>query len=631
MSFKGRDGELIGSSWDELGIKIPPGQFSGETKTECPACQHTRRKNPHDKPLSVNLDKGIGNCKHCGQVFIINRLGYTAPSSSEKEYKKPDQRESYDLIDKNIEEWFKVARGISLSTLRKAKVTSGNTFMPQVNDTVNTIQFNYFDDNELINVKYRDLLKNFRLHGGAKVIFYNLNALKDPTKDYIIITEGEIDALSFIESDRNAVVSVPNGSPKQKGKDTKINMEYLNNHYDLFDDEWRKKNNLQPLKRIILATDNDEPGIALKNEFIRRFGAGRCYQVNFGDCKDANEFLIKYGSLSLSVLVDGAVPVPMVDVITVSDLENELNNLKKNGLHPGAQVGSETFQKMYSFEGARLTIVTGVSTHGKSEYLDDIATRLAVRYDWKFAVFSPENFPIELHVSKLVSKITGKEFNDVSGLELKEAYDFIKTHFIWIYPSDDNYTLDNILAISDSIISRYGTNALIIDPWTEIDKQGQEDTEGINKSLSLLSRYKRSRDVHVFLVAHPTKLPKDSNGKVIVPDLMNISGSANFYNKTDGGITVYRNFDNNTVDVYVNKVKFKHLGRLGMVSLVYNLKNGRYEDESTVNLNGWDDSNWLHTEKQQELFVPALDGDDISPNTGFYPSSPSKFGSDLPF
>lgn len=628
MQFKGKDGEIIGSSWAELGIQIPPGAV-GECKTECPACQHTRVKNPHDKPLSINLIKNIGNCKHCGQVFIINRYNYsTAPTT--KEYKRPEQRESYDLVDSNMIDWFAKARGISLSTLKKAKVTSGMSFMPQVNDSVNTIQFNYFDDNELVNVKYRDALKNFRLHGGAKVIFYNVNALKDSMLDYIIITEGEIDALSFIEADRNAVISVPNGSPKQKGKDTKINMEYLTNHYHLFDNDWRTKNGYKPLKKIILATDNDDPGIALKNEFVRRLGAGRCYQINFGDCKDANEFLVKYGAISLNVLVDKATPVPMVDVVTVEDMMEELKELKKNGLHPGAQVGSDSFKERYSFESARLTIITGVSTHGKSEFLDDIIARLAVHYDWKFAVFSPENFPIPLHIAKLVSKITGKDFNAVSGLELDEAYDFISKHFIWIYPSEDDYKLENILNISDSVISRYGTNALIIDPWTEIDKQGKDGTEDINDYLSMINRYKRSRDIHIFLVAHPTKLPKDTMGKVIVPDLMNITGSGHFYNKTDGGLTVYRNFDSNTVDVYINKVKFKHLGKLGMVRYVYNNKNGRYEDEVQVNEKGWDDSNWLHREKQQDMFEAQHEMPDMS-NIGKGFDMKPEYGSDLPF
>lgn len=629
MSFKGKDGELIGSSWAELGISIPSGTNSGEFKAECPSCQASRTKNPHDKPVSCNIDKGIGNCKHCGQVFIINRMGYaTAPP--DKEYKKPDQRDTYEMMDENTIKWFNDARGISISTLRKAKVTAGKSFMPQVGETVNTIQFNYFDGNELVNIKYRDALKNFRLHGGAKVIFYNLNALKDATKDYVIITEGEIDALSFIEADRSSVISVPNGSPKQKGKDTKINMDYLTDHYHLFDNDWRSKNNLQPLRKIILATDQDEPGIALKNEFIRRLGAGRCYQLNFGDVKDANEYLKKWGAVALNVLLDGATPVPMVDVVTVHDLANELSLLKKNGLHPGAQVGSQSFKDKYSFEGSRLTIVTGVSTHGKSEFLDDITARLAVWFDWKFAVFSPENFPIQLHVSKLVSKITGKAFNDVNGSELTEAYEFISKHFIWIYPHDDNYTLENILNISDSIISRFGTNALIIDPWTEIDKGGKDGTEDINNLLSMINRYKRAKDIHVFLVAHPTKLPKDQYNKVIVPDLMSISGSANFFNKTDGGLTVYRNFDSGVVDVYVNKVKFKHLGRLGVVSYTYNVNNGRYEDEADVNQSGWDDNNWLHREKQQELFEPNP-VPDILANAGKGFERPADLSSDLPF
>jgi twinkle protein len=113
-----------------------------------------------------------------------------------------------------------------------------------------------------------------------------------------------------------------------------------------------------------------------------------------------------------------------------------------------------------------------------------------------------------------------------------------------------------------------------------------------------MSRYKRNKNVHVFLVAHPTKMGKDKDGEVMIPSLMDISGSGHFYNKTDGGITIHRDFPNDTVRVFVNKVKFKHLGRIGDTVMLYNLKSGRYQDKVEVERDGWDDSNWLNREEQ---------------------------------
>jgi len=613
--YQSKDGTFVAATFDEMGIQIPYGK-TGQFKTYCPECKNsrTKQKNQRDTPLSVDLNEQIANCHNCGAKFVVDKGGYLE-SSNQKKYKKPEQQETYDKIDQKMASWFE-SRQIHSETLRKARVTSGTTWMPQVDKDVNAIFFNYFDRDQLVNIKYRDGAKNFKMFGGAKLIFYNINALYDTDGD-IIITEGEMDALSYMQCDRSNVISVPNGASKGS-----LKLEYLDNHYHLFDNQWRVEHKLQPLKRIILATDDDEAGRTLRSEFVRRLGATRCWFVDFGGHNDPNEVLIKEGAVALAQTIDGCTPAPISDVVTVSDLNANLEKLHRDGLKPGDQVGSDLFQSLYSFERPRMTIITGVSTHGKSEFLDDIIARLAVFKDWSFAVFSPENFPIEYHISKLVSKIIGKPFNECKPLELSQAYDFIGKHFYWIYPEDNNYKLDNILRITDMLISRYGVNGLIIDPWTEIDKGGRHTTDNINEFLTDLNMFKRERNCHIFLVAHPTKMPKEDNGDVRVPDLMDISGSANFFNKTDGGLTVYRNMRNNAVKVIINKVKFKHLGSLGWIDMDYNVKNGRYGDQNS----DWDDSNWLAEDVQMEVFNQPPTNSDIKVNNEFDAS-----GLDVPF
>lgn len=612
--YQSKDGTFVAATFDEMGIQVPYGK-SGQFKIKCPMCKDNRSKasNQADTPLSVDTNEQIANCHNCGAKFVVDKGGYLE-SSNQKQYKKPERQESYDKVSEKATEWF-ASRKITPATLRKAKVTDGIAWMPQRNAEVNAIQFNYFDRDLHENTKYRDGAKNFKLFKDAKLIFYNLNALYDTDGD-IIITEGEMDVLSYMECDRSNVISVPNGASKGS-----LKQEYLDNHYHLFDNKWRADHKLKPLKRIILAMDDDDPGRKLRSQFVRRLGAHRCWFVDFDGCNDPNELLMKNGVVALSATVDKATPAPLTDVVTVADMKSQLAELQKNGLQPGDQVGTKEFQRFYSFEKPRMTIITGVSTHGKSEFLDDIIARLAVNKDWSFAVFSPENFPIEYHISKLCSKIIGKEFNACTPGELEQAYGFIGKHFYWVYPEDNNYKLDNILRITDMLVSRYGINGLIIDPWTEIDKGGQHTTENINEFLTDLNQFKRDRNCHIFLVAHPTKMPKNEDGSTVVPDLMNISGSANFFNKTDGGITVYRNMNNNSVRIYINKVKFKHLGRLGYVEMDYNVLSGRYEDAN----DDWDDSNWLKAE-DQSLFEQPADNKDIGVNNEF-----DSKGLDVPF
>jgi len=577
--YTDKNGTFVAGSFDEMGIIIPYGK-TGSFKTFCPECKDNRQKqsNQNDTPLSVDMGEQIANCHNCGQV-----------------------------------DWFG-KRKISGETLSKLKITTGTDWMPGPGKEVNTIRFNYIENEVLVNVKYRDSAKGFRLHKGAKLIFYNINALMETDGD-IIITEGEIDTASYIEAGVSNVISVPNGASKGS-----LKLEYLDNHYNLFDNEWRSKRKLKPITRVILATDDDAAGRRLRAEFVRRLGVNRCYFVDFKGCNDPNELLMRDGKVALNNTIDKCTPAPITDVVLVSDLIGELAKLKKDGLMPGDQVGTDLFKTHYSFEKPRMTIITGVSTHGKSEFLDDIIARLAVFEGWKFAIFSPENFPIEYHISKLVSKIIGKDFNKCTDGEAELAYNFIQKHFFWIYPEDNNYKLDNLLRITDQLVSRYGVNGMIIDPWTEVDKGGQHTTENINEFLTDLNKFKRDRDCHIFLVAHPTKMGKNDDGSVMVPDLMDISGSANFFNKTDGGLTVYRDFVKNTVKIFINKVKFKHLGNLGFVEMDYNIASGRYEDINDT----WDDSNWLLEDEQMTL--QPIANDDITVNNEFDAS-----GLDVPF
>ena len=155
--------------------------------------------------------------------------------------------------------------------------------MPQTGKTENTIWFNYLMGDQLINVKYRDGRKNFKLYKGAEKVFYNINSIVG--YDTCIITEGEMDVLALHEAGIKNAISVPNGATL-----TNNNLDYLDNCIDYFEDK----------EKVILAVDQDEAGQMLQQELIRRLGAEVCFLVTFEDCKDANEYLLKYGKEKLA-------------------------------------------------------------------------------------------------------------------------------------------------------------------------------------------------------------------------------------------------------------------------------------------------------------------------------------------
>ncbi len=98
-------------------------------------------------------------------------------------------------------------------------------------------------------------------------------------------------------------------------------------------------------KKVILAVDADEAGQALRQEFIRRLGAEVCYLVDFDDCKDANDYLVKYGAEKLRHVIDNVRPVPLEGVSTLRDIEDELKDFVKNGSNQAFKLALITLTK----------------------------------------------------------------------------------------------------------------------------------------------------------------------------------------------------------------------------------------------------------------------------------------------
>ena len=532
-----------------------------EEKLLCPICSSDRSlKNQRKKVLSWNHSKNIGHCHHCLADFVMEKpVEYK--SYENRNYKKPAWKNKTELSDKVVK-WFE-GRKISQFVLKQFKISEGLEWIPQKEKEVNTIQFNYFRDDELINIKYRDAEKNFKLFGGAELILYNLDGIKD--KDEIIIVEGEMDVLAFAESGYFNCVSIPNGATNGSN-----NLQYIDNCIDY----------LENVEKIIIATDQDKPGINLRTELSSRLGIEKCWKVDLKDCKDANDYLIKYGKIALGDVVKNAEQFPIEGAFNVSDFENELDNLLEYGLRKGFTIEIPEIDNHISYEFGRVYTITGIPGHGKSEFLDFIIERLNLLHGLRTAYFSPENHPLQLHASKLIEKITGVRFNtkDLDMQTYESSKEYLKDNFYFIMPKD-GYEVDEILSRARALIFRKGIKILVLDPYNKFEHQrekSQSETEYISKFMDKLSLFAQKNNIIIFLVAHPTKMKKGADGLHEVPTLYDINGSANFYNKTDFGMTIYRNKSTGWTTVYIQKVKFKHLGEEGSVMFEWNKYNGRY-------------------------------------------------------
>lgn len=550
---------------------------NGENISTCPECD-ANRKHRGKKSFSWNNSKKTGYCQNCEAKFVEFK-----PFQEKKEFIVPSWKNKTDLSEKAVK-WFE-GRSVSQKTLLKMKIYSDVEFMPQTGNNRNVICFPYFIDTKLVNIKYRDAEKNFKLVKDAELVFYNINALKNNTS--IIITEGEIDCLSYIEVGIDNCISVPNGAGSR-------NIEYLDNYIDLFDS----------IEKIYLATDNDIKGIELREEFVRRFGSEKCYIVNYKDCKDANEYLGRYGGIMLSKTIQEAVEIPIEGIVNLTSMYDDIYAMFSEGLKPGKSIGFSEFDDKVTWELGMLAVFTGIPGHGKSEVVDFICTKLNIKHGWKIGYFSPENYPIKYHYSKIASKLTGKQFKAgyITQDEYEQSFEYIENNFFFIFPEDD-MSFENILIKAKYLVKKNGIKVLVIDPYNKLEhlrERGETETEYISRFLDKIKTFARVNNVLVILVAHPRKMEKDKQtGFYQKPNLYDINGSANFYNKCDYGISVYRTYSDNVVSVDIIKVKFRHLGDGGMIDLHYNYINGRYERVDCT-IDYWDNKSYLLPEDTKQ-------------------------------
>jgi twinkle protein len=520
------------------------------------------------------------------------------------QYKAPQSRQTPPLEEKLIK-WFK-GRQIGLKTLQEMRITEGPEFMPQKNAKANTVQFNYYLNGELVNTKFRTGDKCFKMISGCRLIPYNIDAIK--TTKECIITEGEMDALSFIECGRHDAISVPNGA--------NANLEYLD---DFIEEYFDNK------ETIYIASDTDTKGIVLREELLRRFGAERCRVITYGEgCKDANEHLIKFGKESLLQCIADAPEIKLEGIFELQDFEDSLDAIYERGLKQGVTLGHANLDKYLSFETKRLCIVTGIPGSGKSEFIDEMAERLNLRYGWKFAYFSPENSPLAYHAVKIIEKFTGKKFRagNLSLDDYRQVKDHINRNFYFISPKTD-FKLTTILERAKYLVRRKGIKALVIDPYNRLESEAsgdEKETDYISHVLDRMTIFAQVNDILIILMAHPAKQYKDKDGQYVAPTMYDINGSANFYNKADFGLCVHRDKATDTVQVNILKVKFRHLGESNKTATFkYNLNNGRY----TPYVDGfdvkWDNSNHLQNRaaimppSEPQPTIPFQDPRDILP------------------
>ena len=477
------------------------------------------------------------------------------------------------------------ARGISAETAVRYGAYTGrvshndngeNEVIPD--PAGNVVVFPFIDHGHVVAEKYRAPGKKFWQRKGGKRTFWNADVLDDPSLSSgaaaLVITEGEIDALTAIDCGFPFTVSVPDGAPAVQAGEDPSDLPPADPNAEKtgkFEFVWHNRERLKLIKRFILAVDNDPPGKRLEAELLRRLSPARCLFVTYPDgCKDLNDVRRIHGQEGVTKVLNGARAYPLRGLYRLTDYPDTRDP-------ETFSTGWPELDEYFRLFLGELVIVSGVPGMGKSTWVGNLCVNLASQYDWTIAIASFEIPTVPALRHKLRLAITGKPTTEWSHSEIQLADGWLNDHFVFIDDDpaggmDEDLTLEWLLERAEEAVIRDGVKVLVIDPWNEVEHarpRSENETEYHNRALRMIRRFAARFHVVAIIVAHPTK-EVGRDGAVRVPTLYDIAGSAAWANKPDHGIIIHvPNQETRESVIWIKKARFNWSGKKGDVTFAY--------------------------------------------------------------
>lgn len=428
----------------------------------------------------------------------------------------------------------------------------------------------YTEGGAVINHKYRQTSeKRHRMDSGAPLLLWNADCLKEQKVQSgqapLVITEGEWDALAAMTSGFQYAVSVPNGAPAQATEDLNTAKRY----------DWvdRHAEDLAKVQTFILATDADQAGFNLASDLAALLGAERCRFIEYPfPCKDLNEVLIEYGPLKVVDLISTAKPYPIKGLYTIDDFP-------ERGEVRSYSTGVVPLAGNIEIVPGTLTVLTGYANMGKSSLMNAIIG-YQLRYNFPVCVASFETDVKPILRDGLRCAIMKCSNSDLRNTDTSDADAILSERLRIITQSvdeDAEMTLEAFLEYCRVAVVRDGCKMIVLDPWNEVEhkrRRDENETDYISRALRAIKRFAKQYDVAFWVVAHPTK-PQEGAKKI--PGLYDISGSANWANKADYGLTYHRSDPTaNRAEILVTKVRMGLPGRKGTTAVKYDFRTSEF-------------------------------------------------------
>jgi len=465
---------------------------------------------------------------------LVGRLQQSGPKRLEDELKP--------VVEVSpVWRWLTEIRKIGAETIRKYRI--GEAFIQK--GQRHCVVFPFFDPaGNLVRMKFRDINdKGYMfLHPktadasaykhGAPLHLFGIQGVTDKT-GIVVITEGEIDALSFAECGYPAV-SVPIGAQPHDTNDKCSHDAWIEADYD-----W-----LEAFVTIYLAMDGDEAGRQAARLLIPRLGRERVMVVDYpAGCKDGNECMVK--GLGIDSLIEHAHDLDPEELKKPSHFREEVweRFYPVAGVEPGDDLPWSTTSDPdslpfpFMFRESEVTVWHGYNGHGKTIALDHCLIHFATR-GRRSCVASLE-MPASMTLQNIIRQGIGRG-KPATRAEFDQAMDWLDK-YLWVYDFVGSADSRKVIECWEYAAKKYGIHHFVMDSLMKLQDVSNIDLDAQKGLMNRLNDFAKKYKVHVHLVAHSkkpdAKHPKEKNW----PGELDISGSSDLPNGAWNVICMWRN------------------------------------------------------------------------------------------
>lgn len=346
-------------------------------------------------------------------------------------------------------------------------------------------------------------------------ILFGWQAVPDNARE-IIITEGEIDALSWRAYGFFAM-SVPFGG----GKGAK--QSWIENDFD----------RLARFEKIYISTDMDGPGDEAAAEIVARLGRHRCYRVTLSE-KDANECLMTgVGEFAMKEAIANAAPLDPEGLKQPHEYADKVIHLfwpageeRQGYTLPYSKIGERL-----QFRPAEMTLWSGAAGSGKSQILSDCIPHW-IKQGARICLASLE-MKGEQTLRRMAKQTGGVDRPTAQYINV--ILDYLDQGLL-LYERVGKAGVEPLLEVFSYARAKYGCDQFIIDSLMRLGIP-QDDYNGQEKAVFQLVDWTIANSVHLHLVAHARKGEKGQGA----PETEDIKGAMEIGANAFNILTVWRN------------------------------------------------------------------------------------------